>query len=436
VLYCVKIGHQSVSISMEKRNLPKKPKVFYGYWILVAAFFCFCIHGVGIYYAFSLFVKSLQADFGWGRGEIMIAYTINVLVWGLASPFIGRVVDRYGARMVILIGAIVSGFGFVVISSMSNLLHLYLGWAMVGVGMAGVGPMPVTATIYNWFKKRQGMAVGIASTGIGAGGFAMAPLIGGYLIPNLGWRTSYLALAVLIWIVIIPLALLVFKAKPADMGLYPYGVEAPENITVNKTLPSATEGLTAKMALATPALWLIGISFLLSGFAQSGVIQNQVPYIEDIGFSITTAAGALGGVGLGSLFGKLFFGWLCDQIQAKYVWGIAVSLQLAAIILLMNVGPATPLALLWIYAITMGIGMGGWVPAMSMLTRTTFGLASYGTIFGMMSLAFSIGEAAGPPTMGYMYDVIGTYHWAFIISAVLCALAIATILVVRRPKSP
>ena len=122
-----------------------------------------------------------------------------------------------------------------------------------------------------------------------------------------------------------------------------------------------------------------------------------------------------------------------DGRPAKYVWGIAVSLQLVSIIILMNVGPASSLAVLWLYAITMGMGMGGWVPAMSMLTSTTFGLASYGAIFGTITLSYSIGCATGPLTMGYIYDTMNTYNWAFIIAVVLCVLAITAILTVRRP---
>jgi len=415
--------------------LPKKPRFFYGYWILAAAFLCVFIEmGCG-FYAFSLFVKPLQADLGWGRGEIMAAFTMFILVEGMAAPFIGRLVDRYGVKGVITVGGLVTGLGFVLVSLTNNLWYFYLSYIVIGVGLVGIGTVPASAVVSNWFKKKRGLAIGIMSSGIGAGGLALAPFVGGYFIPNFGWRASYLALALLTWVVIIPLALLVMKTKPADMGLYPDGAEAPEAVNVTAVLPSAPDGLTLRMTLATSAFWLIAISFLLSNFGHVGVIQSQVPHLNDIGFPIATAATALGAVALGSAVGKFGFGWLCDRIPAKYACAIGLMLEMAGIIILIRVGPASPMAIVWLYAITIGLGVGNWLPTSSMLTSTNFGLANYGTIFGVVTLFIYIGTAIGPLMAGYMYDTMNTYHWAFIIFAALYVIAIPAILVLLRPKS-
>ena len=182
---------------MESPQLSEKPKLFYGYWIVVATFFClFIVSGCG-FFAFSLFVRPLQTDLGWGRGDIMAAFTIFYLVVGVASPFIGRVVDRYGARRVISIGALIAGIGFMSLSLVNSLWHFHVSYAIIGIGMTAIGQVPSSAIVSNWFKKRRGTAIGIMSAGIGTGGFVLAPLLGSYLIPNFGWRDSYLALAVL-----------------------------------------------------------------------------------------------------------------------------------------------------------------------------------------------------------------------------------------------
>jgi MFS family permease len=389
------------------------------------------------YYAFSLFVRPLEAEWGWGRGEIMIAFTILYLFIGIASPFIGRAVDHYGVRKVISIGALMAGVGFVFLSQMRDLWYFYVGYAVIGVGLAAIGILPASAVVSNWFKRKRGLAIGIMSTGVGAGGFVLAPVVGGYLIPNFGWRASYLALAFLIWLLIIPLALLVIKTKPAEIGLFPDGAEAPKVVNVmTEAHLLASDGLTLKMAFPTSAFWLIGVSFLLSGFSQSGITLSQVPYLEDIGFPIVTAVSALGAVGLGSLIGKFGFGWLCDRIPAKYACCIGLVLQLAASIILISVGLASPLAIIWLYAIVMGLGIGSWMPTMSMLTSTNFGLASYGAIFGVLNLVFCISAATGPLIAGYIYDTMNTYYWAFIIFIALYAIAIPAILGVQRPKSP
>jgi len=418
----------------QKTYSSKKPKVFYGYWILVATFFCVFIWAASAFYHFSLFVKPLETDFGWGRGEIMIAFTILNVVMGLASPLAGRLVDRYGARKVIAIGALIGGLGLALLNLTHNLWYFYIGYAVIGIGMAATGPVPATAIVSNWFNKRRGLAIGIMGVGMGAGGFALAPLVGGYLIPTFGWRVSYLVLAVLTWI-LIPLALFVIRTKPADMGLHPDGAEAPEIAAAAEASSSTSGGFTLKMALATSPFWLIAIPFLLSAFSEIGAIQNQVPYLVDIGFPAATAATALGGVGLGSLIGKLGFGWLCDRIHPKYASTICFGLQLAAIIILMNIKPESSLATIWLYAITIGVGSGGWLSNMSMLTSRSFGLTSYGAIFGMMTMVVAFGGATGPLLAGYMYDIMNTYHWAFIIFLALYAVVIPAILAIRRPKS-
>ncbi|MFC1939426.1 MFS transporter [Chloroflexota bacterium] len=412
----------------------KRPKVFYGYWILVTTFFClFIFSGCG-FYAFSLFVRPLQADFGWGRGGIMTALTIYLLVVGLSSPFVGRVIDRYGAGKIISAGAFAVGIGFTLLSLMNNLWQFYGGYIIVGVGMAAIGVVPATTVVSNWFKKRRGTAVGIVSAGIGAGGFTLSPFIGGYLIPNFSWRASYLTLAVLSWVLIIPLALLVVKTKPADMGLYPDGRRDAEAVNEAKTSLSASEGLTLKMTIATSGFWLIAVSFLTGGFGQAGTFQSQAPYLEDIGFPAAMSAGVLGSVGLFSLIGKFSFGWLCDRIPAKYAWFIGLVFLVFSTIVLMSTKPASHPAIVWLYAIAMGLGTGSWAPTMSMLISTNFGLVAYGTIFGVVTLFHSLGVATGPLTAGYIYDTVGSYHWAFIIFLALDAIAIPAILMVRRPK--
>ncbi|MFC1983685.1 MFS transporter [Chloroflexota bacterium] len=413
----------------------KKPRIFYGYWIVIAAFFCLFLHsGLG-FYAFSLFVSPLQAEFGWSRGAIMVAFTVYLVAQGIASPFVGRIVDRYGAGKLIAIGAIISGLSFVLLSQTRSLWYFYIIYAIYGIGHVTSGHVPASVIVSNWFNKRRGTAMGMMSTGIGAGGFAIAPFIGGYILPTFGWKGGYIASALLTWIVTIPLALFVLKSKPADMGLYPDGVDSVEAETLAKASYQASGGLTPKVALATSAFWLMTITLSISAFSQLGIVQNQVPYLEDIGFPVVMAATALGTIGLGSLIGKFIFGWLCDHIPPKYACAMGCGLMLVGASIIMNVGPSSSHATIWIYAIVMGLGIGSWLPTSSLLTSTNFGLGSYGAIWGLINGFHGIIAAMGPMTMGYIYDTTGSYDQAFIIALVLLAISIVTILLVRRPKS-
>ena len=411
----------------------KKPKIFYGYWIVAVAFFCAFINAGCGFYAFSFFVNPLQMEFDWGRGEIMVGLSIFFLIGGMSAPVVGRLVDRFGAKKIMAGGAFISGLGFIVLGLTKTIWSFYAGYVVAGIGMSGAGMVPGTALVSNWFAKWRGTAVGIMSGGIGAGGLVFAPLIGAYLIPHFGWRTTYVILTLSTWI-IIPLALLVIKTRPEEMGLHPDGIPKDESANGIKPTSSISRGLTLKMALATFSLWCLAVSFLLHGFCEVGVLQTQVPYFKDIGFPVAMVSAAFGVVGLFSLLGKIIFGWLCDRIKVKYACAIGLCVELTGLCILLTVSPASPAAILWLYAVIMGLGVGSWLPTMSMLVSTNFGLGAYGAIYGVISLSMSFGSSTGPLTAGYIYDATGSYHGAFNLFFILYIVAIITVLAVRRPK--
>lgn len=416
------------------RKQPPSPKgrVFYGYWILTVAFlYLFIYSGLGVG-AFSLFVKPLQTDFGWGRGEIMVAFTIFFALTGLALPGIGSLIDRYGVRGVISVGALVTGLGFVSLMKLQSIWHFYIAYMVIGVGMTTFGPVPASAVVANWFKRRRGMLIGIVSAGLGAGILVYAQLLGSYVIPVFGWRTTYLVLGISAWVPII-LTLLFVRTKPEEMGLRPDGIEAPQGMDLGQ-MPPLAEGLNLKAALKTSAFWLLLISYFIGGYSAMGISQNQVPHLQDIGFPLSRAAVALTGLGLGSAIGKFLFGLLCDRIQAKYAWAISLFLLAGAVVFLLSLKATSSMSVIWLYAICNGLGNGGWLPTMSILVNVNFGLVSYGVIFGMASLADSIGCALGPLMAGYMYDAMQTYRWAFLIFLISDIIALLVILAVRRPK--
>ncbi len=405
---------------------------FYGYWVVLAAFLCNIItFGCG-FYAFSLFVTPLQQQMGWGRGDVMAGFTIFFITMGLSSPQAGRLVDRYGARVVMVAGATVAGIGFLVLSFMGALWQYYVGYAIIGLGMAGTGQIPTSAVVSNWFEKRRGAAVGFMAAGVGAGGLVLVPILGTYLLPSLGWSTTFLVLGVLCWAVIIPLSALVIRTRPEEMGLTAYGAELSRS-SAGRNAANLKSGMSLKAAISTSTFWLIFFTFLFSQFAQVGTIQNQVPLLEDAGFPIAVTAGALGTVGLVSAFGKFGFGWLCDRIRPKHALAIGLTFQIVAIVLLMSVGTDTPASTAWLYAVAMGLGTGSWLPTMSMLVSRYFGLAHYGAIFGAVTIPYAVGSAVGPLAAGRMYDASGGYDLVLMLFLALYVVSIVTILFPRRP---
>ena len=268
-------------------------KINYGWWIVAVTFYCGLIFSGCVYFAFSLFVKPLQAEFGWSRSAIMGAFTFLFLVIGLASPVAGRAVDRYGPKMVLSLGGLITALGFLSLNVLGSLPHYYISYIMIGLGGAAIGPVPLTSVVSDWFHVRRGLAIGIMSMGVGAGGLVLAPLVGGFIIPNFGWRAGYLSIG-LMTITLVPLTLMVIRSKVADEtpvqdGLY------DGRLRELQSQSTAANDVTLRMALFSTAFWLIALAFMLVQFSSVGTIQSQVPHLLDIGFPVTPATTALGG---------------------------------------------------------------------------------------------------------------------------------------------
>ncbi|MBN1856811.1 MAG: MFS transporter [Dehalococcoidia bacterium] len=412
----------------------RKGRIFYGYYLVAVTFVFLVLFNGCCVSVFSLFVKPLEVSLGWGRGQVMAGFTFFYLLVGFASPLVGRFVDRYGARPVIPAGAVMMSLGFVLISQMSHLYLFYLGYVIIGTGAAAMGPVPCSYVISNWFKRKRGMALGFMAAGIGAGGVFMAPFVG-YILSQYDWRAAYFSMAILIVAVTLPLALGVIRTRPSEMGLYPDGDSAPPPGSDDPTRDSGDRGgFTLKQALRTRAFWFIAIAFAFSNFANMGAFQAAASYFGDIGYPIATAASALGAVGFGSAVGKIFFGWLCDRVRANLVCAIGISLQLAGVLFLLSVRADSSLLLIWAYALLLGLGVGAWLPTLSMLASTNFGLLFYGAVFGALNMANSMGTATGPLFTGMMHDATGSYLGAFITSAVLLTIAIPAVLMVKKPE--
>jgi MFS family permease len=412
----------------------KKPGIFYGYWVLAACFLLQVISAGCGPISFSFFVTSLEKALGWSRTEIMTAFTLYFICAAIGAPFSGRLVHRYGGRRIISAGAISACIGYIVLSQMTALWQYYIGYALIGFGVAATGPVIITLIISNWFVRRRGMAIGAMSMGAGTAGMIFTPLVIVYLLPNLGWSHTYLVFAAITGVIATTLGALVVRTAPADKGLLPDGKAASAIDGTNGSGIPGTEGLTFRSAVTTQAFWLIAVAILFVS-THMGVMQNQVPHLEDLGFAAGIVASAMSIVAVTSAAGTLIFGWLCDKIKVKSTGVISIILITISIVLLLNIEINSPAWLIWTYTSTLGLGIGGWMTVMSLITSTNFGLLAYGTIYGVMNACQSIGAAAAPIFSGYFYDKTGSYDWAFIIICIAIVLGLPLVLAIRRPAS-
>lgn len=420
---------------MHHREPPRKASLFYGYWVLASCFLCAVISNGSGLSTFSVFIKEFQANFGWNRTEIMAAYTIFVFIIAITSPFAGRLAERHGVRKVILTGSLVTATGFILLSCMNSLWHFYIGNILIGAGTTATGPLTLSYVVSNWFLKRRGLAISVMAMGVSISGFVFAPLIAVWLIPDFGLSHTFLILALINAGVIVPLTVLVLRTRPADMGLYPDGIktlEHQDNVT-EQSLSRVSGGLTLEAALKTRAFWFIGL-YLVLNHSYMGVLHSAFPHLTDFGFSAAVGATVIGLTSVAGTFGMFFFGWLSDRIATRYMSTMGLGVLTLGILIIINIGPGSPLWLIWLYALVMGFGCGCWLPSMSMLISTTFGMAHYGSIFGTLALFQHAGGGTGPLLAGYVFDSTQSYHWAFISIMAAQIIAVPVVLKVRRPS--
>ncbi|MBR9981048.1 MAG: MFS transporter [Desulfatitalea sp.] len=409
-----------------------KQTLFYG-WYIVAACFVLCLLFAGAgFYSFSIFIRPIENEFGWDRAAISLTMSIYLIVGGLAGPPLGQLIQKYGPKRVMRVCAIFAGACFLLVSQTRSLWYFYTIYALLATAVCGIGVIPVSSLLSSWFDKRRGTAIGFALVGISAGGFLLAPGVG-WITAAHGWKTAFLIIGLLVWAVGVPVIQFVIVDRPADMGLRPDN--APEKYSGGPHRGVAPDtwitGWPADSVMRSQSFWYIFIAFFLAPMAQMGVLQHQVPLLMDTGVSEAAAAAALGlTAGIGGL-GKLGFGRISESLSFCYVMLLCFGLQALALVLLLY--PPTP-AIIWIYAVTFGFGMGGIVVLMPLVVGHYYGLRSYGFLLGVLWVGNSIGGALGTYLSGVIFDWLGDYRLALVGFTIAYILSIAAFFMAGKPR--
>jgi MFS family permease len=409
-------------------------KFFYGYWIVLAGFITLTLSSGLTFYGFSVMNQSVAADpqFHWSPGQVTLAFTFFAVAMAVTSPLVGRLTDKRGPRQVLVIGTVVLALSLVLLSTISSLWSYCLLHFALGMSMTILGAVPISVLISNWFHRRRATMQGLSFIGLGFGGFAFGPPIRNYLIPNLGWRHTYVALALLSAVIMALVILCVVRNQPRDKGLSPYGAGVAKAANDRRPETEKAAGLTVRETLSRSAFWLISLTAAVYGMGLNGGLQNLERILTARPeFTPGDAAFAVGVVGLSSAAGKFVFGYLCDRIDPKYTTAAAYAFTASSLAVLTL---AHSVYHLWLFGILLGLGMGGWAPNTATLAANYFGQRQYGTILGNIHLIFMLGEAVGPALVGRVYDQTLTYNTILLILSVLCAAGIPLIIIIRKPK--
>jgi MFS transporter, OFA family, oxalate/formate antiporter len=402
--------------------------IFYG-WFIVAAGFLILMVSWGSSISFSVFLLPLSEEFGWSRASTAGIFSLNVLMFGIASIFAGRLDERWSPRRISMIGAALVGGGLVLSAAIQEIWQLYVFFGfIIGTGVAA-GWVPLVATISRWFVARRGLAMGIMSLGISFGIIVLPPL-SRHFITLFGWRMSFLILGLLSGAVIFGAAF-VLRKDPGEKGLFPYGGNSPPA----KTVPApAVERLSEDWdfsgAVSTKAFWVIFSVYLLWCAGYYVVSVHLAAYGTGRGLSPMAAAVAVSQIGIGSIFGKVAMGLLSDRIGPQRV--LITSLLLEGISIFGVIASESILSI-YLCAGAFGFAYGGIGPQFPVLTAKFFGLPAMASIFGILVFSGQFGGAIGPYIGGKLFDLTQSYFPGFLLGGIVVMMAMFLICLVKPP---
>jgi MFS family permease len=373
-------------------------------------------------------IGPLQEEFGWSRGTISLAVTVNLMLFGLTSPFAAALMLRFGMRRVVS-GALVlvaAGSGLTVFMTQSWQLILCWG-VLVGLGTGSMALAFVATVAGRWFVARRGLVTGVLTAAGATGQLIFLPVLASLAAAH-GWRTAALTVATAA-AAVVPLIIWLLRDDPRDVGLTAYGApaeEAPAPVPAARPGGAAGHALRAlRSAARTPTFWFLAGGFAICGLSTNGLIGTHfIPAAHDHGMTETTAAGLLALVGLFDIIGTIASGWLTDRVDPRlllvaYYALRGVSLMVLPVLLADSVRPS-----MLVFMVFYGLDWVATVPPTIALCRQHFG-ADGPVVFGWVFASHQIGAAIAASAAGIIRDVRGDYAIAWVAAGVLCLFAAA-----------
>jgi MFS family permease len=380
-------------------------RIFYGWWIvLVAAIGMFMGYGAIFSFTFGVFITPVGREFEWSRSAISIAYALSLVAYAAATPFIGRLVDRLGARKVIVPSVMLFGLGLISMYFLTaSLLQFFVVYIYLGLVGGGSAAVPYSSVISHWFDRKRGLALGLAMVGVGLSTFIM-PSLSHTLIGAFGWRSAYVLLGLAVMVVTIPVGFFL-KERPEMMGLSPDGGD----VAAKGMGDSSKEGMNGREALRDSTFWLLFGAVFLVAMSVIGCLIHLVPMLTDRGISAQSAAFATSLLGGAVIPGRVGSGYLLDRVHASYVAACFFSAAAVGILILLSGMSGFTV---FVAAALVGLGMGAEGELIAYLVGRYFGLLSFSEVYGYALISFTLGGIVGPLVMGIVFDATGSYRFA------------------------
>lgn len=394
-------------------------RIYYGWTMLTLVSLAQVTSWGVLFYSFAVFLTPMRTDLGWSVAQLTGAYSLALLLTGVAAVPVGRWLDRRGPRLLMSTGSVLAALLVMAWSQVNNLVAFYVVFAGIGLCMAAVLYEPAFQIVAIWFERKRSRAL-LLLTFIGAFASVVYIPLTGWMVEAYGWRTALLILAALLFILTVPIHVLILRHSPAELGLRPDGATAaPEQSAEAPVL----EGMSLSEALRDSGFWWLCAAMVLATMTTMAMAVHFIPFLLDQGYSAAFAAGLAGAVGVLAIPGRLTFTPLGSYVARRYVLAAIFALQAGALLLL--IGNSSTLAVI-IYVVLFGAGAGALTPARAAIVAEYYGRRHYGSISGGVATAVTGARAAAPISTGLLYTITDSYLpvlWTLVAIALLAAVA-------------
>ena len=399
-------------------------------WIVLGALTLCLLASTGIRAVFGVYIKPMEAEFGWSRGALSMAAALSLLLLGAVGPFAGRLADRWGPRRVIVFALVVLGIGSILSSFVTRLWHIYLtAGVLMAAGAGGAALSTGSAVVARWFDKRRGLAMGLAAGGMSAGQLIVIPLAT-VLTLTYGWRSSFLWLGIGLLVLVVPLGAWLVRNTPEERGVRALGAQGPVQTAAQQAAAQQAGRVSISEAAQTLPFWLLMSTFFVCGYTSNGmVLTHFMPHAMDHNFTAMQASSALGVMGAMNIIGTIGSGWLCDRFGRRGPLATYYFIRGISLLFLLYVWDLQSLHL---WAAIFGLNYISTVPPTTTLTANIYGRFSVGELSGWIFFAHQVGAALGAALAGWIFEWTGSYSSAFVSAAIMGFVAAGLAMMIRE----
>jgi MFS family permease len=376
-------------------------------WVVVAVVAATLTMASGARFLFGVVLKPMSEEFGWNRAQLTGTVMLAMIVLSICQPLVGMLVDRIGAKSILVGGIALLGVSLIPLSFATNLWQIYVLYGvLMSFGLAAASPVLATSIVSRWFTHKLGLAMSLATSGSAFGQLLIVP-IATWIMLATSWQTTYRVLAVALLAVAVPLSAIFLRDAPREM------------VAAGRDLPPE-DGLTLREACAHPAFWILGFGFVVCGWTMAFPNIHFLAYADDMGMSVLHAASTVSVTAIFSILGAVLLGLAADRFQRTSVLALTYALRGLAFLLLLLLPAGN---LLYVYGLVLGISWTATTPLTAAIAADRYGPKHLGLIFGSLFTFMNLGFGFASLLDGLIFEVSGGYQVTLMINVVLGVVA-------------